>query len=125
MLSGFFGALALLLAGLGLYGLMSYSVSQRRHEIGIRIALGAEARNVVRMVLGRVMMLVGVGIAAGAFAALWASRYIEALLYGVTPDDPTTLVMAGLVLVVVAVAAGWIPARRASRLDPARVLHAE
>jgi putative ABC transport system permease protein len=125
MLSGFFGVLALLLAGLGLYGLMSHSVSRRRHEIGIRIALGAEAGHVLRMVLGRVVLLVGVGIAAGALGALWASRYVEALLYGVVASDPTTLITAALVLALVGVAAGWIPARRASRLDPARVLNAE
>jgi predicted permease len=125
MLSGFFGALALLLAGLGLYGLMSYSVSRRRHEIGIRIALGAEAGHVLRMVLGRVLVLVGVGIAAGTLGALWASRYVEALLYGVVSSDPTTLITAALVLSLVGVAGGWIPARRASRLDPARVLNAE
>jgi len=123
MLSGSFGALALLLAGLGLYGLMSYSVSRRRQEIGIRMALGAEAPDVVRMVLGRVLLLVGVGIAAGACGSLWASRYVEALLHGVTRDDPTTPILAGLVLVAVGAAAGWIPARRAARIDPARVLH--
>jgi predicted permease len=124
-LSGFFGVLALLLAGLGLYGLMSYSIGQRRHEIGIRMALGAEARDVVWLVLGRVLVLVGAGIAVGAGAALWVSRYVESLLYGVAPNDPATVIVAGLVLVGVGSAAGWIPARRASRLDPARVLHAE
>jgi predicted permease len=125
ILSAFFGALALLLAGLGLYGLMAYSVSRRRREIGIRMALGAEADDVVRMVLGRVLLLVGVGIGAGALGSLWAARYIEALLYGVTRNDHTTLIGAGVVLVAVGVTAGWIPARRASRIDPARVLRAE
>jgi putative ABC transport system permease protein len=125
MLSAFFGGLALLLSALGLYGLMSYSVSRRRHEIGIRMALGAEARGVVRMVIGRVLLLVGMGIAAGSAATMWLSRYVEALLYGVTREDPRTLIAAALVLVVVGAAAGWIPARRASRIDPARVLHGE
>jgi ABC-type antimicrobial peptide transport system permease subunit len=125
MLSAFFGGLALLLSALGLYGLMAYSVSRRRHEIGIRMALGAEARAVVRMVIGRVLLLVGIGIAAGAAATMWVSRYVEALLYGVTREDPRTLIAAALVLVVVGCAAGWIPARRASRIDPARVLHGE
>jgi putative ABC transport system permease protein len=125
MLSAFFGGLALLLSGLGLYGLMAYSVSRRRHEIGIRMALGAEARRVVRMVLGRVLLLIGIGITTGVLATMWVSRYVEALLYGVTREDPATLIAAACVLVVVGGAAGWIPARRASRIDPARVLHGE
>jgi putative ABC transport system permease protein len=125
MLSGFFGALALVLASLGLYGLMSYFVGSRRREIGIRIALGAESRHVVGLVIGRILLLVGVGIAVGAATALWASKYVESLLYGVAANDPITLVGAGLLLVLVGAAAGWIPARRASRLDPARVLRAE
>jgi putative ABC transport system permease protein len=125
IISGFFGGLALLLSGLGLYGLMVYSVSRRRHEIGIRMALGAEARAVVRMVLRRVLLLIGIGIAAGVVATMWLSRYVETLLYGVTREDPRTLVAAAFVLVAVGVAAGWIPARRASRIDPARVLHGE
>jgi putative ABC transport system permease protein len=125
MLSSFFGVLALLLSGLGLYGLMSYSVSRRRHEIGIRMALGAEARGVVRMVLGRVLLLIGLGVTAGVVATLWMSRYVEALLYGVARADPATLIAAAGVLLVVGAAAGWIPARRASRVDPARVLHGQ
>ncbi len=125
MLSGFFGVLALVLAGLGLFGLMSYAVAQRRQEIGIRMALGAAAQDVVRMVLARVVILVGMGIAAGVVLTVWASRYVEALLYGVPRNDPATLIAAGVVLVTVGVAAGWIPARRASRIDPVRVLQAE
>jgi putative ABC transport system permease protein len=125
MLSGFFGGLALLLSGLGLYGLMAYSVSRRRHEIGIRMALGAEARGVVRMVLARVLLLIGAGVAAGVAATMWMSRYVETLLYGVTREDPATLMAAASVLAAVGLAAGWIPARRASRIDPARVLHGE
>jgi putative ABC transport system permease protein len=125
MLSAFFGGLALVLSGLGLYGLMAYSVSRRRHEIGIRMALGAEARAVVRMVLHRVLLLIVSGVTAGVAATMWLSRYVETLLYGVTREDPGTLAVAALVLVTVGVAAGWIPARRASRIDPARVLHGE
>jgi putative ABC transport system permease protein len=125
MLSGFFGGLALLLSALGLYGLMAYAVSRRGREIGIRMALGAEARAVVRMVLHRVLLLIVIGITAGVVATMWLSRYVEALLYGVTREDPGTLAAAALVLVAVGVAAGWIPARRAARIDPARVLHGE
>ncbi len=125
MISGYFGGLALLLAGLGLYGVMSYSVGRRRHEIGIRMALGAVATDVVRLVLGRAFLLVGAGVATGAIASLWASRFVETLLYGVTRYDPTTLIVAAFVLATVGAAASWIPARRASRIDPARVLQAE
>ena len=125
MLSGFFGVLALLLAGLGLYGLMSYAVGQRRHEIGIRMALGAAAQDVVRLMLARALILVAVGIASGVVLTVWASRYVEALLFGVPPNDPATLAVAGLVLITVGIAAGWIPARRASSIDPVRVLHAD
>jgi ABC-type antimicrobial peptide transport system permease subunit len=125
LLSGFFGALALLLAGLGLYGLMSYTVNRRRREIGIHIALGADPRYVVRMVLGRVILLVGMGVLAGAGASVWMWRSMESLLYGVSANDPATLLAAAAVLVIVGAIAGWIPAHRASRIDPARVLHAE
>jgi predicted permease len=122
MLSGFFGGLALLMAGLGLYGVTSYAVSRRRTEIGIRMALGAAPGSVVRMVLGHVAVLVGVGVALGAGTSLWASRFVTTLLYGLQPRDPSTLVLAGLVLSLVGALAGWIPARRAARIDPARVL---
>ena len=122
MLSGFFGGLALLLAGLGLYGVTSYAVSRRRTEIGIRMALGAAPGGVVRMVLRRVAMLVGVGVLVGAGVSVWASRFVATLLYGLEPRDPLTLVGAALVLSLIGALAGWIPARRAARIDPARVL---
>jgi len=122
MLSGFFGVLALLLAGLGLYGITAYAVSRRRAEIGIRLALGAEPRRVVRLVLSRVAILVGAGVVAGAAASIWLSRFVAALVYGVEPRDPTTLAAAVVVLTVVGATAGWLPARRASRIDPAGVL---
>jgi putative ABC transport system permease protein len=122
-LSGFFGALALLLAGLGLYGITSYAVGRRRAEIGIRLALGAEPRRVVRLVLSRVAVLVGAGVIVGAVASVWLSRFVAALVYGVDSRDPTTLAGAVAVLTAVGGAAGWLPARRASRIDPARVLH--
>jgi putative ABC transport system permease protein len=121
-LAGFFGGLALLLAGLGLYGVTSYAVNRRRTEIGIRLALGAEPRSVVRMVLVRVAALVGIGIVIGGAASLWAARFVSSLLYGLAPRDPVTFVGAALVLVVVGGLAGLIPAARAARIDPARVL---
>jgi putative ABC transport system permease protein len=122
MLSGFFGALALLLAGLGLYGVTSYAVTRRRTEIGIRMALGAAPSGVVRLVLARVSLLVGSGVVAGAVISVWASRFVAALLYGLEPRDPTTLAGSAAVLITVGALAGWLPARRASRIDPAEVL---
>jgi predicted permease len=122
MLSGFLGALALLLAGLGLYGIMSYAVSRRRTELGIRLALGAEPRAVVRLVLGRVGLLVAAGVVAGTALSLWVSRFVAPLLYGLQPRDPVTLSAAALTLAAVGALAAWLPARRASRIDPARVL---
>jgi putative ABC transport system permease protein len=121
-LSGFFGGLALLLAGLGLYGVTSYAVSRRRTEIGIRMALGAAPGGVVAMVLSRVMVLVLVGIAAGAALSLWASTYVTTLLYELQPRDPATLIGSAVVLAMIGVLAGGLPALRAAKIDPARVL---
>jgi predicted permease len=121
-LSGFFGLLALLLAGLGLYGVTSYSVARRRAEIGVRMALGAEPAGVVRLVLGRVAGLVAIGAVAGVLVSLWAAKYVEALLYGLDPRDPVTLLLAVVVLACCAGLAGWLPARKAARLDPVQVL---
>jgi putative ABC transport system permease protein len=124
MLSGFFGGLALLLAGLGLYGVMSYAVSRRRTEIGIRMALGAGPGSAVRLVLARVATLVGLGVLAGTVLSLWAAKYLTAssLIYGLQPRDPATLLSAALILSAIGALAGYLPARRASRIDPARVL---
>jgi predicted permease len=122
MLSGFFGVLALLLAGLGLYGVTAYAVARRRTEIGIRMALGAQPAGVVRLVLARVAVLVGIGVMVGAGVSLWASTLVASLLYGLAPWDPVTLVGAAITLTAVAVLAGWLPAYRASRIDPAQVL---
>jgi putative ABC transport system permease protein len=121
-LSTFFGGLALLLASLGLYGVTAYSVNRRRGEIGIRMALGANGGAIVRMVLNRVGVLVAVGIAIGTAASVWASRFVASFLYGFEPSDPATFAVAALVLSLVAAVAGWLPARRASRIDPAAVL---
>jgi predicted permease len=122
MLSGFFGGLALLLAGLGLYGVTAYAVSRRRTEIGIRMALGAAPGSVVTMVLRRVAVLVGLGVIVGGGVSLWATRFVTTLLYGLEPRDPATFVAAVIVLGAIGAFAGWMPARRASRIDPASVL---
>ncbi len=124
MLSAFFGGLALLLAGLGLYGVMSYAVSRRRTEIGIRMALGAGPSGAVRLVLGRAAALVAMGVAAGTMLSLWAAQYLSTstLIFGLEPRDPATLLTAALVLSASGALAGYLPARRASRIDPARVL---
>jgi ABC-type antimicrobial peptide transport system permease subunit len=122
MISGFFGALALLLAGLGLYGVTSYAVSRRRAEIGIRLALGSDPVRIVRLVLSRVALLVVAGIAAGAALSLWAAQFVGTLLYGLEPRDPETFAGAAVILALVGALAGWIPARRAARTDPATVL---
>lgn len=122
LLSVFFGAVALLIAALGLYGVTAYSVSRRRTEIGIRMALGAAPGSVVRLVLGRVIVLVGVGVLGGAAVSVWASKFVASLLYGLEPWDPVTLVGSALLLAAVGMFAGWLPAWRASGIDPAQVL---
>ena len=122
MLSGFFGALALLLAGLGMYGVTSYAVTRRRTELGIRMALGAPPSGVVRMVLARVALLVGAGVLIGAGISAWASTLVATLLYGLEPRDPATLAGSAVALALVGAAASWLPAHRASRIDPAEVL---
>ena len=122
VLSGFFGALALLLAGLGLYGVTSYAVTRRRTEIGIRMALGAAPGSVVRLILARVVTLVALGVAVGTAVSLLLSSLVTTLLYGLQPRDPATLAMAVVTLAAVGAAAGWLPAYRASRIDPAHVL---
>jgi ABC-type antimicrobial peptide transport system permease subunit len=122
MASGFFGTLSLLLAGLGLYGVTAYAVARRRMEIGIRMALGADPAGVVRLVLSRVSVLVGLGVVVGAGLSWWASTFVATLFYDVKPRDPVTLVGAVGMLAAVGAFAGWLPAWRASRIDPAEVL---
>jgi ABC-type antimicrobial peptide transport system permease subunit len=103
---------------------MSYAVSRRRTEIGIRMALGAGPAGAVRLVLRRVAILVGVGVAAGAVLAVWAGQFVAAtgLLFGLEPRDPATLASSAVVLATIGAMAGYLPARRASRIDPARIL---
>src|SRR5262249_41403045 len=117
-LSSFFGLLSLLLATVGLYGILAYAVSRRTREIGIRIALGARPVAVLRMVLrqGLILTLLGVGI--GIAASLGATRLLESQLFGVTPTDPVTFVVAPILLLTVALLAGLVPARRATNVDP-------
>jgi ABC-type antimicrobial peptide transport system permease subunit len=122
LVTGFFGTLALLLAGLGLYGVTSYAVTRRRAEIGIRMALGAEPAGVVRLVLVRVFMLVALGVIIGTVVSVWSSQFIASLLYDLQPRDVVTLVSAAVTLTAVGALAGWFPAHRASRIGPAEVL---
>jgi len=122
MLSGFFGLLALLLAGLGLYGVTWQMVSQRRGEIGIRLALGAAPAAVMRLVMVRVAVLVGSGIALGTGMSMWASTFVAPLLYGLPPRDPGTTLLSAAALMLTGTLAAWLPTHRASRIDPADVL---
>jgi len=122
MLAGFFGALALVLAAIGLYGVASHSVAVRRSEIGIRMALGADPRGVVRLVLKRLGWLLAAGVVLGIALSWWTVRLVEQLLFGMKGRDPLTFAVAVAVLMAAGLLAGWIPARRAARIDPVRVL---
>jgi predicted permease len=118
LLSSFFGLFALLLAGLGLYGVMAYAVSRRTREIGIRMALGAQPGNVLWLVLRETLLLVAIGIAIGLPVALAATRLTKGLLFGLTANDPLTITLAPLVMIAIAAMAGYLPARRAAQVDP-------
>jgi ABC-type antimicrobial peptide transport system permease subunit len=124
-LTGFFGALGLLLACVGLYGIMAYNVARRTHEIGIRLALGAEGRDVLRMVVGQGFKLALIGVAIGIAGALVLTRFLASLLYGLEPTDPLTFIAVSLILIAVALLACYIPARRASKVDPMVALRYE
>jgi putative ABC transport system permease protein len=125
ILSAFFGGLALLLAGIGLYGLMAYNVSRRTQEIGVRLALGAARNNVLSMILRETLGLTGIGVALGLACSLAASQVVANMLYGVSAQDPAALAAAAAVLIAVAAVAGWTPARRAMRVDPMVALRYE
>jgi len=124
-LSAVFGLLATLLAVIGLYGVMAYTVAQRTREVGIRMALGAARGNVIWMVMREVLVLVAVGVVIGVGAALALTRIVQSQLFGLTPHDPLTLGLATAALAFVACAAGYIPAFRASQLDPMKALRYE
>jgi predicted lysophospholipase L1 biosynthesis ABC-type transport system permease subunit len=113
-----FGAFAMLIASVGLFGLMSYSVGRRTNEIGIRMALGARGQDVVTLVMGESMKLIMIGVAMGVLTALAAGRLITALLFGVPATDAPTILGAVTLMLLVSAIAGYLPARRASRVDP-------
>jgi putative ABC transport system permease protein len=125
VLLSIFGGTALLLTGIGIYGVMAYSVAQRTNEIGIRIALGAGRSSIFRLIVGQAMTLVGISLVAGLVGALASTRLLNSLLYGVGAADPVTFVIIGLIVTMVAFLAAWLPARRAAGVDPLVALRAE
>jgi len=119
------GGLALVLACIGIYGIMAYTVARRTNEIGIRMALGAQVRSVVLMVLRETTWLVGIGLALGILVSVGLTRLVRSMLYGLGPIDPATLIGASLLLFAIALLAGWGPARTASQIDPVSALRHE
>jgi putative ABC transport system permease protein len=125
MLLGIAAAMALLLSVVGLYGVLSYVVAQRRGEIAIRMALGAQMAQVGRMVVGQSVRLAALGIGIGVLVAMASMHLLQSLLFGVSPTDPALLVISAALLLAVAFVAGWLPARRAASVDPADALRSD
>jgi putative ABC transport system permease protein len=125
ILFGLLGVLALVLASAGLYGVMSYAVSQRTHEIGVRVAIGAQRSDIMRLLLREGVILTAIGLAIGLLVALACSRVVSSLLYDISTSDPATFVGVSLILIAVALLACYIPARRATRVDPVVALRYE
>jgi len=122
LLAGIFAALAALLTALGLFGVLAYAVSQRTHEIGVRMSIGAGRQDISVLVLRQGLRLTAAGMAIGLAAALFSTRYVSSLLFEVTPNDPTTLAAVCALIGLLALVACYLPARRATRVDPMRVL---
>ena len=120
-----FAVIALVLAGVGVYGVMAYSVSQRTQEIGVRMALGASTQSVFRMMIGDAMKLVAIGVVAGVIAAAWLSRFLATMLFEVGRFDVVTFAATAIVLGLVATLASFVPARRGMRVTPVEALRAE
>jgi predicted lysophospholipase L1 biosynthesis ABC-type transport system permease subunit len=125
LLLALFAIAATLIAACGLYGLMAYAVTQRRREIGVRMALGATRRDVLRLVLTRALRIVVVGVIVGLAGAAGVTRVLQRFLFGVTPTDPIAFTIVTLLLMAVGLIAAWLPARRATRIDPSAALRAE
>jgi putative ABC transport system permease protein len=125
VLLSIFGGGALLLAAIGIYGVIGYSVAQRTHEIGIRIALGAEQRDILKLIVGQGMVLIAIGVGIGLALAFAATRVLKSLLFGISATDPLTFAVVVILLIAVALLACYLPARRATKVDPLEALRYE